>query len=175
MKVKPAPKLTQFNQLSEFLDLIDREDPSGCWIWRGDLRHGRGPLFRLKLPKPSKEKRYRSARRIAYLLFKGEQPPSNTTIHTTCRNVLCVNPDHMRFGPPAREACARGHPYTEESVYVTSQGKRACRICIKENTRIYREKFPDRVKASKDKWRLANKEKERDRMRERRRQKGEGA
>lgn len=41
--------------------------------------------------------------------------------------------------PPSTQ-CKNGHPYTEESVYISKQGWRECRICNRNNARAYAER-----------------------------------
>lgn len=67
-----------------------------------------------------------------------------------CRNRACVKPQHLEPVPHAiniirgmkgylRQACKRGHPITEENIYVDRDGHRNCRVCKNELARSARE------------------------------------
>ena len=83
------------------------------------------------------------AHRVAYELMRGPIPDGLTLDHL-CRNVGCVNPDHLEpvtmkenilrgYSPAAqaarRDECAHGHAYTPENTYRYANGSRRCRIC----------------------------------------------
>lgn len=70
-----------------------KEYENGCWIWTGacmernGFRYGR---MRIADRKPV------YVHRLSYLIFKGEIP-AGKTIHHTCGQTLCINPDHLEI------------------------------------------------------------------------------
>lgn len=115
----------------DLLKGLDRSDPEGCWIWRGDTNsNGYGRLSY------SGKKRY--VHRWMYVLFVGLIPDGMEVDHL-CKNRACANPSHleavsrreniMRSDWPAaqharRTHCPRGHEYDR----MTVSGRR-CRAC----------------------------------------------
>lgn len=103
------------------------------------------------------------AHRAAYMTFVGPIPHGNVIDHL-CMNPLCVNPAHLEpvtqrvnvqraveagrsngFGNWSEtDACKRGHPWTPESTYITSRGKRSCRICERARQRAARAANPEK-------------------------------
>ena len=93
--------------------------------------------------------------RLSYEIFKG-RIKKNMTIYHTCRNTLCVNPNHLRqislrdnilagISPAAVNAqkthCPKGHEYKGYNIKLTKEG-RSCRICCNE----YMKKYHRRLK-----------------------------
>src|SRR6476660_3733682 len=119
-----------------FFSKVDFVD--GCWIWVGrSIGRGKNPGFWV-------DGRYRQARRIAWDIE--EFPPLGPTdfLFQTCDQPLCVRPSHMRVGLRGSHKtglCRRGHPLTEDNIYVTTQGKRACRICIRTKLDERRKRY----------------------------------
>lgn len=144
---RSPPMLTSFNDFQRFHDRIEKLE-NGCWRWTG---HYSG---RNKTPDFFVKGRRRSARRIAWYMYKGEKPPPRVLL-TSCGNKWCVNPNHavVKRGVGMLEFCHRGHKMTPENKYVTSDGKHvACRECIKLNTAAYRRKNRDKINAYKRKY-----------------------
>lgn len=136
--------MNDFNDLQRFLDRIEKAE-NGCWIWTGKLGGShRNPEFYFK-------GRRRSAKRIAWLVFTGKRPPKDQSLWSSCGDTRCVNPEHqvLQSGIAKREVCHRGHELTPENVYVTSQGRRACRTCIRDNSRTYRKANREKINANK--------------------------
>jgi hypothetical protein len=123
-------------------------DVSTCWRWTGaaNRRTGYGKF--------SLEKgRQVLPHRFAYESLRSEIP-AGLQIDHLCRVRLCVNPWHMepvtarvnilRSDNPAainarREACQKGHPFTEENTYrVVGKSYRKCATCHKARARSYR-------------------------------------
>lgn len=80
--------------------------------------------------------------------------PQEVILHT-CDNRLCVNPEHLVAGtqaenledmrrkgrgwfPPRKDLCKRGHPLTDENVYVYKGRREGCKVCKRENLRAWR-------------------------------------
>lgn len=119
---------------------IDRSgDTSGdCWVWTGSrTSEGYGRLLVFGV--------HYTAHRVSYELHHGPIPDGLVLDHL-CRNVSCVNPDHLEpvtdaenvlrgEGSPARNArktyCKRGHPL---------DAKRVCRVCRHADQVTYRER-----------------------------------
>lgn len=128
-----------------------RVDASGdCWEWTGATVKGYGAV-RIK-------RRLWYAHRFAYELLVGPIPQGLELDHL-CRNLPCVNPDHlepvthaenMRRGSQrggrvlaalnrSKTHCPRGHPYDEASTAVY-RGQRHCRLCLRARARAYQER-----------------------------------
>jgi HNH endonuclease len=61
--------------------------PNGCWLWKGPLgSEGYGQVHL--------DKKHWHVHRLFYTMLKGPIIPFRQ-IHHTCKNKLCVNPDHM--------------------------------------------------------------------------------
>ena len=111
---------------------FEKVDASGvCWEWtaatnnRGYGVFGRG----------GRRDGIAYAHRWAYEHLLGAIP-SGLTLDHLCRNIRCVNPDHLepvtraennRRANPLRDVCMRGHDLAE--AYVRRNGNRMCRKC----------------------------------------------
>lgn len=109
---------------------------NGCWDWTGaKVNKGYG-FFRI-------HPRYgtTAAHRSAYIMFKGEIPEGLTIDHL-CKNIGCVNPEHLEAVPLAENLrraheggqwrkthCRKGHKYAEDEY--NYRGYHECRICKK--------------------------------------------
>lgn len=107
---------------------------TACWIWTAvKTKDGYG--------------RFRCngkivAHRFSYELHHGPVPEGLELDHL-CRNHSCVNPAHLEpvthkvnmqrgIGYWIRKThCPEGHPYSGGNLYVTKDGYRKCRTCIK--------------------------------------------
>lgn len=89
---------------SRVLSKVRREADDDCWVWTGAVSHSRKrgyPKLRIR------QKAY-SVRPIVFTLYVGEVPKQQN-VGSTCGNVLCVNPDHLKLPttrPAAREILA---------------------------------------------------------------------
>jgi hypothetical protein len=133
---------------------IDRDESTGCWVWKGTLnRTGYGLL--------SVDAKYVLVHRWGYEQFVKPIPDGMTLDHL-CRNRACVNPAHLDvvtnrtnvlrgMSPSAvihrQGVCKHGHEMTSDNVYVPPKNPRhrQCRTCRK---RISREAYARKVGAA---------------------------
>lgn len=66
---------------------IDRSGPSECWRWIG-------PSYPTGGPKIVFQGQEMGARRLVREIVKGDLAKS-VSVHVTCGNVCCMNPEHM--------------------------------------------------------------------------------
>lgn len=128
-----------------------RDLETGCWEWSGSTAGG--GYARLSVDGERVQ-----AHRWVYEELIGDIPEGRDLDHL-CRNRGCVNPGHVepvtrrenlvrgetRIAEQVEQThCKRGHEFTEENTYVTSEGKRQCRACKRRHGReAYREKGED--------------------------------
>jgi hypothetical protein len=120
---------------------------AGCWVWLGPTT-GRG-YAAIRVGKITK-----AAHRIYYCESGKEIPPGLLLDHK-CRNILCVNPDHLEpvtnrentlrgIGPTAKNAlktrCPKGHLYEEDNVAIR-RGRRHCKECQRAHNRKYKRRI----------------------------------
>ena len=79
-----------------FMELVDPEPNTGCWLWRGVGTKGYG-LFSIQSRQPKMR-----AHRAALLLFRGIALPKGHAVEVDhrCRQTWCVNPDHLDVVTP---------------------------------------------------------------------------
>lgn len=121
-----------------FWALVDKNGPSGCWLWIGhrDPKYGHGRwTYR---PEGATKSRCVRPYRFAWNLLRGEIPDGLQLDHL-CRVPACVNPDHLEPVTPlvnVRRAlpfrtrathCPKGHPRTPDNLYGGAGGQ--CRTC----------------------------------------------
>lgn len=123
-----------------FWPKVDFNAPNGCWEWTGQRDKDGYGRFRICTEKQG------SAHRVSFALWNGYFPPEHTD--HLCNNPPCVHPLHLRAATPrenvlrssggaalnaAKTHCKRGHPLTEDNVYIKrpkSGGlQRICRAC----------------------------------------------
>lgn len=148
---------TRTGDVLRFMAKVE-ETPDGCWLWKG-AKVNCSPgwsygtfYFRKKMT---------LAHRVAHTMFIGEIPQGLVVDHL-CRNILCVNPDHLeavttyenvhrgqRWSPERRAAarrthCKNGHLLTPENTYswhlASGEVKRICRKCSAAWRRRYTKK-----------------------------------
>lgn len=136
---------------AHFWSFVERGTPEDCWEWRA-YRHVSGyGLYHIA-------NRTVRAHRVALALATGIAPSADQFVCHHCDNPPCVNPSHLfladhyanmqdmlakgrgRSGcrEAAKTACPQGHPYDEENTYVTPDGKRMCRECMRARTRRWK-------------------------------------
>jgi hypothetical protein len=131
------------NAKKRFMQRVEQEPNSGCWLWNGPTVKGYG--------RASIQSKEHMAHRVSYEMFVGPIP-SGAVIDHLCRTTLCVNPKHleavshaenMRRGRNAmreRTHCKNGHAYTEKNTRVAPQGHRLCRRCQVLGSQRYQAK-----------------------------------
>lgn len=123
-----------------------QELPNGCWEWLGARLKGYGVFSENRHPF--------YAHRWAYERWVGPIPSGLHMDHFACDRPSCVNPAHVRPVTPrenilrgasiqaknlAKTHCIHGHAFDTLNTYVTKDGKRMCRTCIRERMRRYRQ------------------------------------
>lgn len=144
-----------------FIDNIEKKN--GCWNWTGNKgRSGYGSIA-IKIGGKMKAANV-SAHRFSYVIFKGRIPDKFHIDHL-CRNILCVNPDHLEavtlhenlrrgVGVCALNSrkthCKNGHEFTAENVYKIKSGRkgRGCRKCIYKAGRNYYLRKTNRISSA---------------------------
>jgi HNH endonuclease len=101
---------------------------TGCWIWlRAKSKAGYGQLY--------VDGKMAYAHRVYYEGYVADIPPGLVIDHL-CGNRGCCNPEHLEpvtfaenMRRTRRATCKRGHPLSDDSVYVAPDGERQCREC----------------------------------------------
>jgi len=134
-----------------FLNLVDKTNPNGCWLWKGKGSNGYG-MFSIG-SRTDKTRRNVYAYRW-YYETSIQQIPEGKELDHLCHNRACVNPEHLEpvthrenglrgntFGAiNARKThCPKGHPYNQENTGYTKHKNsilRYCRACKRERKHI---------------------------------------
>ena len=76
----------------KIMSRIIKDDDSGCWIWQGQISNsGYG---KLQIKDEVYGTKTESAQIVSYMAFV-ESSTEGKLIHTSCKNRLCVNPEHL--------------------------------------------------------------------------------
>lgn len=123
----------------------------GCWNWLGGTsgrpsnRHG---VFR------ATKDRSVPAYKFSWELFNSRTVPVGLELHHTCKNRMCVNPEHLMLVTSTqhheieprslpKERCIRGHKLSPDNR--VSQG---CRMCHNLRSKLYRRSLRVGLKGS---------------------------
>ncbi len=133
----PSPN-TAVEYATQRITVVD----SGCWHWTGSQwSNGYGQA--------NFNGRRFQAHRFVFEQHKGAIPDGLVLDHL-CRNIICVNPDHLEpvthavnlgrgMAPTviiARSgSCAQGHRMEGDNIYTSPSGARRCRACLVETRR----------------------------------------
>lgn len=129
-----------------------------CWNWQATKSSNGYGLFWIN----DKNKR---AHRVAYEAIFGSIP-EELECHHICENKRCVNPFHIKLVTPiehleltpthyskqqkSRVCCMQGHAFTQQNTYVCTNGARVCRICHREELRLYRLRRKEKIDKVKE-------------------------
>lgn len=114
-----------------------------CWEWTASLDTSGYGIFR--------DGGLVKAHRWAWMNLVGPIPDGLVIDHL-CRNIVCVNPDHLRvvtrdtntlagYGYSGRNRrathCPQGHPYSPDNIYIkpSQPGSRRCLTCTRTQNR----------------------------------------
>jgi hypothetical protein len=129
---------------------VIKSEKGACWIWNSTLDGGGYGIIRTS----GGDGRYVKAHRAVYELAVGRIPDGLQLDHL-CKMRRCVNPEHLepvtaqintlRSDSPsarnaAKDSCKHGHVFTDDNTYVTPQGWRQCRTCLRSARRRYYSK-----------------------------------
>jgi hypothetical protein len=123
---------------------VQYDDATQCWNWTGLLNKDGYGQSGYSLGN-SKWKSC-TAYKLAYRLLVGEVPQGLQLDHT-CRNRLCINPDHLepvtgkvntnrgRRSNAEKTHCKHGHEYTDANTGYHDGNRRYCLECAKQRMR----------------------------------------
>lgn len=131
----------------EYIRVMRRVDVTEtCWLWTGYRMKDRYGNKVYGLAKLRGKPTY--VHKIIYLGLVGDIPKGLELDHT-CRNVACVNSEHLEPVTHAenvkrgkaglfhtvKQFCPQGHEYTEDNIYYDKHKNgnrhRKCRTCVK--------------------------------------------
>lgn len=130
-----------------FMDKVEFEPNTGCWIWRGATSRGYGYTYH--------SGKMHRAHRFSFSIFKRDLKLDEIVLHK-CDTTQCVNPDHLLAGTQSenmydsshkkrhknskKEFCPKGHPLSGENLKIHKRKgglikSRECKICYNESQR----------------------------------------
>jgi len=116
---------TKMRGRPQFWSLIERGDPTACWLWRGPTQTKRPTI-------PNAVSLEGNVRQPTYHVYMHEygSVPADTMLLHRCGNSLCCNPEHLYARPVSstRTHCPRGHLLTDENTKMRG-GTRVCLSC----------------------------------------------
>ena len=129
-----------------------RPDLGSCWVWTAGLEGSGYGLFWA-------DGRHVGAHRWAFIDAHGPIPDQLQTDHL-CRVRRCVRPSHLelvtglvntqrgRAGALERERthCPNEHPYDAANTYQYPDGRRGCRVCMRDARRAWAKANPEKEK-----------------------------
>ena len=94
-------RVVNFDLLKRFMEKIEVEAVTNCWLWTASKDSKRGNYPRLWF-----EGRNMRAHKLSYLMFVGPID-RGLTIHHTCHCPECVNPAHLELATESENSRER--------------------------------------------------------------------
>jgi hypothetical protein len=149
VRVSGTPEVRFLAKVNKNSGVIGARSELGeCWTWAACIQRGGYALFGIKAGESV------TAHRFGYELWIGPIPEGLELDHL-CRVRHCVRPDHLdpvtgkinQERSPVSPAgingrktkCIRNHELSGDNLFVDSQGKRQCRICMRIRKHLWRE------------------------------------
>jgi ribosomal protein L24 len=119
--------------------LVDKSDPSGCWIWMGKKQGGYGMVV-----SAGRQGKQLLVHRVLWESVNGPMPEGKESGHRCPAGARkdCVNPAHIEAITHAENTndryagrCKSGRHLMSETGRTYSDGKRACLVCHNEHQR----------------------------------------
>lgn len=121
--------------------------PTHCWLWDAAMDPNGYGVFTLNGKKIG-------AHVAAYTLLIDDVPEGKVLDHVVCERRGCANPWHLKpvtrgentlrseTGITAmnkrKTHCIHGHEFTTENTYLTPNGRRQCRQCLRRREEAWR-------------------------------------